>query len=658
MFQPNQQQPQRPLYAPPGMMPQGAAPTDMVLGRWRIMDVCTTGGFGDVLICWDTRLQRRVAIKRIALGDYAAQSTNGEDAGYGAYPHTPYQQGSYQPNYTPQQPLQQQFQQPFQQQAPAQSAMDEALAEARMASMLSHPNIVTMYDFETDDAYAYLVMEYIDGITLSELLSRVENGCLTGDEACYVTDAICSAVACAHENRVLHLDIKPANIMFDHTGRVKLCDFGMATLASAAGYGDARGGTVGYMPLEQIEGDLVDERSDIFSLACVIWQSLTSVSPFAAQDAEHSLKLIEKGPKPPLSSYHLDIPAVSQTLVEQTLTRALAPYPQTRLAHVDELKAALCSVLGDAQAGKRSIQHLVEQALADDETDDETIKEKLPITFRYPWLGGVLSRAITCALSLPFVIVLCLTLNMNGWVSALLCAACVAAGIWWQAGCSLIGIALGAFALISSPSILSLPGITLLLLYLICAGGWWYMAGCTSEHSAIYAYAPTISGARFISCILTPRASTPIASVVHLVWSTLWSMCIHALLVCTVSGTAGAAGINAEAAGLFLAHCITPSFVCALAWCAAACALSTYIYQHKYTKAWRITAQLIATCGFIASYVCCGTASLHEAFGVWQGFGIWSMIIAVCLSVLMLIFTSNTSTHLTHEEVDSGSELN
>ena len=97
MFQPNQQQPQRPLYAPPGMMPQGAAPTDMVLGRWRIMDVCTTGGFGDVLICWDTRLQRRVAIKRIALGDYAAQGINGEDAGY----------GTYQPNYTPQQPLQQ-----------------------------------------------------------------------------------------------------------------------------------------------------------------------------------------------------------------------------------------------------------------------------------------------------------------------------------------------------------------------------------------------------------------------------------------------------------------------------------------------------------------------------------------------------------------------
>ncbi|KXB61847.1 hypothetical protein HMPREF1868_01693 [Olsenella sp. DNF00959] len=171
----------------------------------------TVGGFGTVLTCWDTRLQRRVAIKRMPL---VAQGTG----------------------------------------AAGTSTVMEALAEARTSSMLAHPNIVTMFDFEADRHWAYLVMEYVDGLTLSELLARVEGGTLTNDECAHLVRSVGNALAFAHENGVLHLDIKPTNIMIERSGTIKLCDFGMATLASATGFGDARGGTVGYMPPEQIEG--------------------------------------------------------------------------------------------------------------------------------------------------------------------------------------------------------------------------------------------------------------------------------------------------------------------------------------------------------------------------------------------------------------------
>ena len=107
-------------------------------------------------------------------------------------------------------------------------------------------------------------MEYVDGMSLEEFLAQVDGHSLTYDEAACIADALVQALSFAHENGVLHLDIKPANVLIDHSGHVKLADFGMATLASAAGFGGARGGTIGYMPPEQLNGEVVDERSDIF----------------------------------------------------------------------------------------------------------------------------------------------------------------------------------------------------------------------------------------------------------------------------------------------------------------------------------------------------------------------------------------------------------
>ena len=192
-----------PAPAMPAPDPAGTAQSTL-LRRYRPLETRATGGFGSVEICLDRRLQRRVAIKRIPL------TANG--AGI-----------------------------------PAQT-MASALAEARTAGMLAHPNIVSVLDFTFDAAYAYLVMEYVDGMNLAEFLARVDGNSLTYDEAACVADALVQALAHAHANGVLHLDIKPANVLIDRAGHVKLADFGMATLASAAGFGGARGGTIGYMP--------------------------------------------------------------------------------------------------------------------------------------------------------------------------------------------------------------------------------------------------------------------------------------------------------------------------------------------------------------------------------------------------------------------------
>ena len=174
-------------------VPAPGATASSLLRRYRPLETRATGGFGSVEICLDSRLQRRVAIKRIPLASPDVRTTA--------------------------------------------ETVSQALAEARTASLLQHPNIVSVIDFTYDAAYAYLVMEYVDGMSLEEFLSGVEGHSLTYDEAANIADALVQALTFAHENGVLHLDIKPANVLIDRNGHVKITDFGMATLASAAGFG-------------------------------------------------------------------------------------------------------------------------------------------------------------------------------------------------------------------------------------------------------------------------------------------------------------------------------------------------------------------------------------------------------------------------------------
>ena len=343
-----------PLVSARQNQPQPAAET--ILGRYRVLARRGTGGFGTVCTCWDTRLQRRVAIKRMPLADTDAQ---GAPVNIGA------------------------------------STVDEVLLEARTACLLAHPNIVSVLDFEIGSGYAYLIMEYVDGLNLAELLARVEGGRLTHEECAHILTSCARALAYAHENRVLHMDIKPTNIMIDRMGTVKLADLGMAELGAAAGYGGARGGTVGYMPPEQIEGMLVDERADVFSLATVIWQALTGENPFMAANAAASLEKIRRGPRlgskgrGPQAATELDLEA------EDALVRALAPIASERTSSVDELACELVGALGDPTAGQASLAELIEQSEQDDGADDADWGRKhLAFHLRMPQAWAVAERAL------------------------------------------------------------------------------------------------------------------------------------------------------------------------------------------------------------------------------------------------------------------------
>lgn len=412
------------------------AADEAILGRYKVLGQRGTGGFGTVCVCWDTRLQRRVAIKRMPLVD---EATGGRTTA---------------------------------------STMGEALGEARTACLLAHPNIVTVFDFESDDSYAYLVMEYVDGLDLAEFLQRVEGGALTHDEAAHLLSSMTQALSYAHENGVLHLDIKPTNVMVDRQGVVKLADFGMATLASAAGYGESRGGTVGYMPPEQIRGDLVDERTDVFSLGVVLWQALTGQSPFAADTAEASLKRIERGPRPAIGQ--LD-PELSPEAAD-ALARAVSADAAGRMADVRDLADAVLPSLGVAEQGKASFAQLMSQSDEDDSPAAWSDRH-LPLLTRHPWLETAFERALA-AFAVAVVAVDALPYALPGADDAgrLLALALVAGATaaWPPVGSMLAGALVAAAFALTLPTRASVPLAAAAAALLVA----WWMAAGRRDHMA------------------------------------------------------------------------------------------------------------------------------------------------------------------------------
>jgi serine/threonine-protein kinase len=159
--------------------------------------------------------------------------------------------------------------------------------EAKTAAGLSHPNIVAVYDTGADDGLYYIVMEHVDGENLADLLDR--QGPLAPATAAQIGWSVCQALAAAHERGLVHRDVKPANVIVSRTGAVKVTDFGIAkamatTTAGRTGSGPVLG-TASYMSPEQAQGQRVDERSDLYSLGCVLYALLTGSPPFVNDTA-------------------------------------------------------------------------------------------------------------------------------------------------------------------------------------------------------------------------------------------------------------------------------------------------------------------------------------------------------------------------------------
>jgi serine/threonine protein kinase len=270
------------------------------LGKYRILSFLGAGGMGEVFLGEDPQLGRRVAVKLLPRA--ATQDSH----------------------------RRQRF-----------------VTEARAASALNHPHIVTIYELGQDGDRDFIAMEYIEGESLRELLRR---GSLPLKKAMGIIAQTASALAAAHGAGIVHRDIKPENLMVSRSGDVKVLDYGLAKLAerdSMPGSGSGTTalktepgkvmGTVAYMSPEQAEGRPVDHRSDIFSLGVVMYEAVTGKLPFEATSSIEQLhKIITVEPPSPLE-LNPRLPAG----VESVLQRALAKNPEERYQHAGDFRLDL-----------------------------------------------------------------------------------------------------------------------------------------------------------------------------------------------------------------------------------------------------------------------------------------------------------------------------
>jgi eukaryotic-like serine/threonine-protein kinase len=210
--------------------------------------------------------------------------------------------------------------------------------EAQAAASIGHPHIVSVFDTGSDDGVHFIVMEYVEGRTLAEILAG--GGRILPDRAIDIAMDVCRALEAAHAQGVIHRDIKPGNIMLDPRGDVKVTDFGIArvtTTADTVAQTAAILGTASYLSPEQAQGQPVDGRSDIYSLGCVLYEMVTGRPPFLGDSpvAVASKQVLEQ-PTPP-SRLNSDVTAD----LDAVILRALAKNPANRYQSAEEMRADL-----------------------------------------------------------------------------------------------------------------------------------------------------------------------------------------------------------------------------------------------------------------------------------------------------------------------------
>ena len=207
--------------------------------------------------------------------------------------------------------------------------------EAQSAANLNHPNIVSLYDFGGDDSTYFIVMEYIDGSSLGDIIRQ--DGPLLPERAAEIASDVAQALQRAHSAGIVHRDIKPTNIMITSSGQTKVTDFG---IARAMGDGEQTMtqtgmviGTASYLAPEQAQGNPVDARSDVYALGCVLYEMLTGRPPFSG-DTPLSIayKHVRETPTPP-SRVNSDVPAGLEAIV----MKALAKNPENRYSSATEM---------------------------------------------------------------------------------------------------------------------------------------------------------------------------------------------------------------------------------------------------------------------------------------------------------------------------------
>ncbi|HWL13753.1 MAG TPA: Stk1 family PASTA domain-containing Ser/Thr kinase [Ureibacillus sp.] len=244
--------------------------------------------------------------------------------------------------------------------------------EALSATSLTHSNIVSIYDVGEDQDMHYIVMEYIKGKTLKQYINEFSP--LSPARSVQIMKQLTSAMAHAHENQIIHRDIKPQNILVDSEGNVKITDFGIATSLTATSYTKTNSviGTVHYLSPEQARGGTATNQSDIYALGIVLYELLTGELPFSGESAVSiALKHLQTE-TPSIRALDASIP---QSL-ENVVLKATAKNPLHRYLSVEEMEEDLQTVLSPERVNEKKFKPPVD--------DDETkaipiIKEPLPI---------------------------------------------------------------------------------------------------------------------------------------------------------------------------------------------------------------------------------------------------------------------------------------
>ena len=414
---------------------------ELILNRYRPLEEAGAGGYGTVVVAWDPRIQRRVAIKMLHI-DPSLIPAPTSDA------------GTYDISSIP------------------------GLEEARTAALLNDPNIVGVLDFEIEGATAYLIMEYVDGCTLTQLMHNYPDE-ITPEIVGAVFKSVAHALQVAHENQVLHLDIKPDNVLITRQGDVKVTDFGLSKLSNKEGFDKAAGGTIGYMPLEQMALQTLDVRCDEWALASLTYEMIARSNPFFAEDL--------KGAKRAIDEAELVLPSLCMEGIsseaDDVLFYALAPDREERYATVADFAEELQPFLGNPKTGKRQLARLVGAATDDAEETELAPAEVSALDRANPRSARLLMRlwsVINCA------IVGALGLScMHPWIGdvqgllfwGLLALVIVAAAIIPHLG-ALIAVAIFSLALVAQGAYLA--GAVLL----VADALWWFFSGRHSFEAA------------------------------------------------------------------------------------------------------------------------------------------------------------------------------
>jgi serine/threonine protein kinase/Tol biopolymer transport system component len=211
------------------------------------------------------------------------------------------------------------------------------LREARASSILDHPNICTVYEIdETDDGRLFIAMAFCEGETLKR---KVEREPLAIAEGVRIAAQIASGLAAAHAKGIVHRDVKPANVIVGPDGRLKIVDFGIAKLAdqSRLTRDGTAVGTAGYMAPEQIRGEAIDPRTDVWSLGVVLYEMITGRTPFPGDNDHERIRNILSRTPDPVSRWRPGTPPA----LERIVARALAKRPAERFPDMEAMRAEL-----------------------------------------------------------------------------------------------------------------------------------------------------------------------------------------------------------------------------------------------------------------------------------------------------------------------------